>query len=398
MKKKDWEIKRLGDCFEFIKNGANIKQNFNAGGTPITRIETISNDVFNRDKFGYADIFDFERFEKNLLEDKDILMSHINSVKYLGRAVLYTKQENEIIIHGMNLLNLRTIKTIIQPQYITYYFQSTDFKNQITKITKKAVNQASFTVSALKEFLIPVPPLPIQEQIVKELDTLSDIIAKKRQQITELDMLAQATFYHLFGDPVDNEKGWEKKRLMDVSLSKGEYGANLPSTDFIEGSPRYVRITDIDDFGNLNNNKVSAKTKSDSYRKFLLSKGDILFARTGATVGKTYQYKETDGECIFAGYLIRYVLNQGLIRPIYLFYHTKTNYYKDWVISSQRTVAQPNINAQQYGSFEILLPPLSLQNKFAEQIEAIEKQKELINRTIADTQLLFDYTMDKYFN
>lgn len=94
MNKEDWEVKKLENCFEFIRNGANIKQDSFAKGFPITRIETLSNDVFNRDRLGYANIFETEKYKKYLLYDKDILMSHINSMKYLGRAVLYIKKSH----------------------------------------------------------------------------------------------------------------------------------------------------------------------------------------------------------------------------------------------------------------------------------------------------------------
>lgn len=101
---------KLGDCFSDIRNGANIKQGIIDGGYPITRIETISGDRFNRDRMGYAGITDIEKYSSFILDDGDILMSHINSPKYLGRAVLYRQEDNERIIHGMNLLRLKTIK------------------------------------------------------------------------------------------------------------------------------------------------------------------------------------------------------------------------------------------------------------------------------------------------
>jgi type I restriction enzyme S subunit len=106
MDRSKWEYKKLGDCFAYIKNGANIKQVNGAIGIPITRIETLSNDVFNRDRMGYANIDDVFPYSSNILNDGDILMSHINSMKFLGRAVEYKKIDEEVIIHGMNLLRM----------------------------------------------------------------------------------------------------------------------------------------------------------------------------------------------------------------------------------------------------------------------------------------------------
>ena len=142
--KEGWKKITIDDCFETIRNGASIKQNDNHGGIPITRIETISNSIFNRDRLGYANISESSLYSKYILNDGDILMSHINSLKYLGRAVIYKKINDEVLIHGMNLLNLISKKEIVKPQYITYYFSSETFKSNISRIAKKSVNQASF--------------------------------------------------------------------------------------------------------------------------------------------------------------------------------------------------------------------------------------------------------------
>ena len=101
MMKQGWEIKKVGDCFESIKNGANIKQERGATGIPITRIETLSGGVFNRDRLGYANILSSEKYISYVLDDGDLLLSHINSKTYIGRTVVYNKQGNEEIIHGI---------------------------------------------------------------------------------------------------------------------------------------------------------------------------------------------------------------------------------------------------------------------------------------------------------
>lgn len=147
-------IYTVDDCFVDIKNGANIKQGEIDGGYPITRIETLSDDKFNRDRMGYAGIIDISKYESFVLEDGDLLMSHINSPKYLGRTVMYEKLGDEVIIHGMNLLRLRAKQNLILPAYAEFLFHSRSMREQIAKIMKKSVNQASFSVSDLKNKII----------------------------------------------------------------------------------------------------------------------------------------------------------------------------------------------------------------------------------------------------
>lgn len=245
----------------------------------------------------------------------------------------------------------------------------------------------------LKELSIPVPPLPTQRAIVAELDTLNEILNKKRQQLKELDTLAQSIFYDMFGDPVENEKGWEVTTLSKITLEKLSYGSGASAVDY-NGIVRYVRITDIDVYGNLND---EVKSPSEFDEKYLLHEGDILFARSGATVGKTYCHSEKNGKAIYAGYLIRLIPDPSRVLPKYVFYYTKSEYYKSFVELVQNAVAQPNINAKQYGSLMIPLPPLPIQQSFAKKIEAIEKQKELINASIKEVEMLLNATMDKYF-
>ncbi len=126
--------------------------------------------------------------------------------------------------------------------------------------------------------------------------------------------------------------------------------------------------------------------------------GDILFARSGATVGKTYRYKKTHGFCIYAGYLIRYKPNPEIIIPDYLFYFTKTEFYKKWVMSKMKTVAQPNINAKQYGNeLNIQVPPIELQHNFADLVQKVECLKEKQKQSETQLQILFNSLMQRAF-
>ena len=280
----------------------------------------------------------------------------------------------------------------ISPAYLFKVLSSERFFEYDNANTKGAKMPRGDRKSIL-DFVVPVPPLPEQERIEAELDLLTGIIDKQKSQLKELDNLAQSIFYDMFGDPIENEKGWNIKKLSEIAEGKLSYGSGSSSIPF-DGNIRYIRITDIDDNGCLKDDKVSP---SDFEIKYLLSDGDILFARSGATVGKTYRHRSINGKCIYAGYLIKLVPNQSMVNPDYVFGFTKTQYYKAFVSLSQKAVAQPNINAEQYGNLSICVPPLTLQQSFAQKIQSIESQKESINRSIAETQKLFDYTMDKYF-
>ncbi len=188
----------FGDVCEFLRNGANIKQTKGALGIPITRIETLANDIFNTDRLGYADIFELGKYSGYRLQAGDILISHINSIAYLGRAVQYRGQLGEApIIHGMNLLCAR-IKPSFCPTFIEYFFKTPSAKEYISTITKKAVNQASITTTDLKKMRIPAPPIAKQEQFeqfVSQVDK-SKVVVQQALEKTQLlfDSLMQKYF------------------------------------------------------------------------------------------------------------------------------------------------------------------------------------------------------------
>jgi type I restriction enzyme S subunit len=180
--------------------------------------------------------------------------------------------------------------------------------------------------------------------------------------------------------PVD----WELSSLGDLCIGQPEYGANVPSMDKDNNLPRYVRITDITDNGNLLEYSWQSINK-ESAQPYILGKGDFLFARSGATVGKTYLYRKKDGECAFAGYLIRFKPDPNQLLPEFLFHFTHSDYYFNWVKGILRAGAQPNINAKEYWNMLLPKPPMEEQKKIAEILttvdEAIEKTVQIIEKT-----------------
>ena len=173
--------------------------------------------------------------------------------------------------------------------------------------------------------------------------------------------------------------GWDIKKLKDLCIGGGEYGANASAIDFQEGNPRYIRITDIDDYGNLvEENK--AGIEENKVKDYLLKENDFLFARTGDTVGKYLLYKNEMGLSAYAGYLIKFTFNTERILPEYFNLIAKSDIFEAYKIAMQRVGAKPNINSREYGSFRFLLP-----NELIEQISIYNKAKP-IDSSILDKQ------------
>ena len=183
---------------EFLRNGASIKQTKGAGGYPITRIETLANDTFNIDRLGYANITELKGVEKYILQKGDILISHINSVAYLGRAVQYRGESNTPIIHGMNLLCAR-LRNDCNSTYVEYFFKTPMAKDYISTITKKAVNQASITTTDLKKMPIPDPPLELQNRFSAFVAEVDKSKLAVKQSLEKLETLKKSLMQQYFG-------------------------------------------------------------------------------------------------------------------------------------------------------------------------------------------------------
>lgn len=254
-------------------------------------------------------------------------------------------------------------KSILLPKYFYYWCCQYDF----TKLNKQGV-LPSLTRKDLEKIEMSVPPMAEQKKFVS--------IVEQADKSKFGDFKSQ--FIEMFGDA-------EKKPFVDVCINKGEYGSNSPADDY-DGNIRYVRITDITEEGNLNSLVVSPRKVEE---KYMLLRDDLLFARTGNTVGKTYLHRS--GRMIFAGYLIRYRLNNKLMLPQFAFAYTHTNQYYDWVEKIKKVGAQPNISAAQYDSMPIPVPSMAKQIEFVSIAKQADKSKSYVRIAFKNLESMLGY-------
>ena len=176
-----------------------------------------------------------------------------------------------------------------------------------------------------------------------------------------------------------SNKGFYNHILLKELITKQpQYGANEEAKDFENDTDiRYIRITDIDELGKLKNN--SKKTANKIETKYFLNYNDLLFARSGS-VGRCYIHKKTNEISIFAGYLIRFIVNTDICNPDYIFYYCNSNLYKLWVSAIERPAVQSNINAEEYKSLPIPIPPLEKQNEIAAHISQIRNKANALKK------------------
>lgn len=341
--------------------------------------------------------------DKYILNDGDILFARSGAT--VGKTYLH-KTKPYMCFYAGYLIRFVVNTSLILPEYLFAYTQLPIYKKWIAAIQRPNA-QPNINAEEYQSLEIPLPNLDIQHYICniikngyltkqkkeaeaqKLLDSIdgyilnelgitmpkSDLNLKKRIFFCNFK---QATGGRL--DPKFNNQ-WQKLKslqcnypkvtLADVVFNSGQYGANETAIDYKEGDTRYIRITDIDDLGCLKeNNKVTCKNIEQNY---MLHKNDLLFARSGS-VGKCYIHKRISEPAIFAGYLIRFIINAAIINPDYLFYYCNCSLYKYWVDTIQRPAVQANINSEEFRQTIIPLPPMAKQQEIADHITALRHQ------------------------
>ena len=372
------KIFKLKDISEFIRNGVTIKQDISSKeGIPITRIETISKGTIDFNKLGYANIFKIEKYKEWLLKKGDILISHINSEKHLGKSAIYL-DNNYDIIHGMNLLCIRAIDKKVFPEYLQLFFKTNQYKKQIKKITKKSVNQASFSVNDFKEILITVPDLNIQEKIIKKIKVLEKILENNKLKLNYLSELTKSLFTRMFGDIKSNDKNWKIYKFSEkLKISSGGTPSKANKIYWKNGTISWIG-------SNMCNDEII--TKNDG--KFITEEGlknssakiykmnTVIVALVGATIGKTGLLKfETSTNQNIAALEIK-TMDYS---PEFLFFLLQNLYYKFTELGGD-TFKMANLSFIK--NLPLISPPIELQNKFAERIEKIEKLKFIFDKAL----------------
>ena len=250
----------------------------------------------------------------------------------------------------------RAIEGVILPEFLPFFLHSDSFMNRMVDIS---VGGLSPTINwgDLKHQEFRLPPKDQQAELAELLWSINTVVEKARclgQRFEELLLSAMKEKL---------SKSTHKEKLIDLCLNKPKYGANSPSKPY-DNHTRYIRITDIEEFGALSTKPVSAK---DSESKYILKYGDFLLART-ADPGRAYYYRNQDGRCIYAGYLIKFELDMKKILPEFLFFFTQTKEFKSWINQTTRKGTLSNINSQEFSNMRVPLFSIDQQRKIINDI------------------------------
>ncbi|RUS60686.1 hypothetical protein EGN72_07190 [Pseudorhodobacter sp. E13] len=376
----------LGDAFEHIRNGMSVKQDKDADGIPITRIETISDGTIDLGRVGYAGLQHTD-VEKWLLQPGDILLSHINSVEHIGKCALFEDPTTKLV-HGMNLLSMRPKSDILFPRYAMWAMKDPSFKARILKFVNKAVNQASISTTNLKTVEIPLPPLEEQKRIAGILDQADALRRLRTRALDKLNTLGQAIFYEMFAPQIESQDLSGFITIEYACREKLQNGAYFPRESYSEVGVEMVHMGDAF-AGTVSRGCLKrVKCSETDLNKYSLVSSDLLIARRSLNfsgAAKPCMIPPSFEPMIFESSFIRIRPNPAVTDALFLFYYLQDPIARGRFVLPN--ITQSTISGiSQSNLKKVLLPKIAaadrsvFRDRHDELLGQIQKQERLVER------------------
>ena len=384
-----WEQRKLGDIATFINGRAYSQEELLSSGK--YKVLRVGN-FYTNDSWYYSDL---ELDDKYYAEEGDLL--------YTWSATF-----GPHIWHGDKVIYHYHIWKVELSEYLEKRFAVQLLEQDKAAILsdKNGSTMVHITKAGMEGKTVLIPKnVNEQAKIGAYLDELDNLITLHQRKCDETKLLKKYMLKKMFPQkgvlvPEIRIDGftdpWEQRKLGDLS-SSFEYGLNAAATEF-DGENKYIRITDIDDDSREFNqdNVTSPDTDLSNAENYKLSEGDILFARTGASVGKTYIYKPSDGLVYYAGFLIRAKIKEDY-NPEFVFQNTLTMDYEKFIKVTSMRSGQPGVNAQEYSQFKIKVPSKPEQDKIATYFRNIDNLITLHQHKCGELIELKKYMLQNMF-
>ena len=390
--RKGWEYKRLGEVCTIERGGS---------PRPINDYITDSEDGINWIKIGDAqegskyitstkEKIKPEGVKKSRFVHKgDFILS--NSMSF-GRPYILKVDgcihDGWLVIHDNN--------DILIKDYLYYLLASPTMYAKFSQLAVGGVVN-NLNSSLVRKVEITIPPKSTQLVIVSELDKINELIRLKKEQLKDFDNLAQSLFYEMFGDPVENEKGWEVKKLGEIGEFKN--GLNF-SKDENGHSIKFLGVSDFQNKKRIASDQLAYISLSERVQEdYLLKTGDIVFVRSNGKkelIGRSVKMYISE-PTTYSGFCIRCRITDEKVDKDYIAILLKTPIIRQLMTNSGRGCNISNLNQKVLNSIPIILPPLSLQHLFAQRIEQIEREKSEVQKSIQDLETLLASRMQYWF-
>lgn len=399
--KEEWSRFKLGELCSKLTDGSHNP----AKGIEHSEFMMISSQNIHNDSLSLDDVR-FLKEEDFLIENKrteikqgDILLTIVGSI---GRCYVIKGNEGNLALQRS--VAVMSVKEIVSPYYVRYYFIA---NQELLNRESHGVAQKGVYLKQLSEMNIPVPAPSTQSLIIHELDCICNIVETKKRQISDLDRLTQSLFFEMFGNPVQNEKNWPCKKL--VELSEKITNGNTPkggSQVYVDNGVMFLRSQNVwrnrmelDDVAYIDN-ATHAQMSGSSLRH-----NDILITKTGrintenSSLGRAALYTGENNQANINGHVYLVRLGEGVVEHKFVLYILISEPYRELIRSvCVGGIDKRQLNRNHIEDFPIIVPPLDMQRKYVERIEKIEQQKKIISESLKDLEALLSKRMQYWFD
>ena len=315
-------------------------------------------------------------------------------------SVDWQRNENRVIVSP--LYNVFSVSGLLDQQYL-YYFLKSDFALQRIKAVATGSVRDNLKLDMLYEFPIELPSIEEQREITRRLDSTRRLISLREKESQALDDLIKARFVEMFGDPELNPKKWPIKTLGDVLSVEPQNGLYKPQSDYVQDGTG-IPILRIDAFYDGKVTDLSGLKRlncTDTERsRYLLVENDIVINRVNSLeyLGKCAWITGLIEPTVFESNMMRFHVDESRINPCYITRLLCSPFiYKQILNRAKKAVNQASINQRDVQNLKILIPPVELQKQYAAFVAQVDKSKAAVQKSLDETQLLFDSLMQKFF-
>lgn len=387
--RKGWEYKKLGEVCEVVTGTTpktNIPEYWGKGHYWVTPAELNDTTVY------------FDKTERQITDEAlsktKLRLLPVGTVLLSSRAPI-----GKVAIANAEMYCNQGFKNCICSEaiYNKYLFYFLRLKKDYLNSLGRGATFKEISKSIVESIKIPLPPKSTQLAIVSELDKINELIRLKKEQLKDFDNLAQSLFYEMFGDPVENEKGWEAKKLGEIGEFKN--GLNF-SKDENGHSIKFLGVSDFQNKKSIASDQLDCISLSECVQEdYLLKTGDIVFVRSNGKkelIGRSVKMYITE-PTTYSGFCIRCRITDEKVDKDYIAILLKTPIIRQFMTNSGRGCNISNLNQKILNSIPTILPPLPLQRLFAQRIEQIEREKSEVQKSIQDLETLLASRMQYWF-
>lgn len=353
----DWNLVSFDDAFDFFATAtysrAQLTENDKIGYVHYGDIHVKCLHFLDLDKITLPTIKGDLLKNYPMLKDGDLIVVDASEdYEGVGKSVEVRNLKDRKVISGLHTFLLRDKGGKIANGFKGYIHSNGLVKKQMDALAT-GLKVYGVSKNNLKKIFIPLPPTKIEQTAIGSALNDGDTLIQKLEQIIAKKRNVKTGAMQELLKP---KEGWKVKKLGECMMRRPDYGINAAAVPYNDSLPVYLRITDITEDGEYSRNSV-VSVNNISSSNYFLEEGDLVFARTGASVGKTYLYNPNDGKLVFAGFLIRVKVNPETLNPVYFKFYTQTRLYWNWIRTNSMRTGQPGINSNEYQELEINLPP-----------------------------------------